>query len=607
MNPIALSLFGFDLRWYAIAWMLGIFGVWSFSTYLLRTPSLWSDECGVIRPRHLNGLVPWLALGLILGAHATYILIYADKEFSFERLIDLRVGGMTSHGSLLGAAVAVFFYGVIKKLPVLVLSDVLALGAPLGIFVIRVANFANGDIQGKFVEFAGYSFGLRHPVALYEAALEGLLIFVLLLLLLRKRILHYPGLATGVFVLAYTSIRAFLEPLRDGLVSTNSKAWFAVLTLAFAAIGLLLMWASIQILPRLKNSSNLRSSYAGDSGWWSGFTKLVFVAALSAVLPGEFESADSPNPVEVYPLSIQLTNPGGDPAKCPCENSRGAYILNSSSAAYRGSWTIRIKDRISGEYFPDATGNDLIQPGTTNRYFIGCTIYSPNLFCRFSGEHSLNRWGKETVTPADKVALYGSTSSPSIATCVNRCSDPNGECLRLGVRFYKGIAPLSEMITQADVSGGSVAKKEILARYGVTEDFDQCKRGDITRENDKYINEGNSPGKLCTIPSEDLPSNVLAALGLPNNPSSPTKMFTVLPGRIEAVRGAAIRSLSASEVTIFDQSLQAPFLTFDGASGKEFTAGFGGPVLASARIAISGLPKQTVVATANGCIAVDER
>jgi hypothetical protein len=99
---------------------------------------------------------------------------------------------------------------------------------------------------------------------------------------------------------------------------------------------------------------------------------------------------------------------------------------------------------------------------------------------------------------------------------------------------------------------------------------------------------------------------MLQALGLEEHPASPTKMVTSLPGRVEATKGGNLKALSATEVTIFEKSLVAPTIVFDGASGDSLTNLFGGPVLASARIAIPSLPKQTVVATGNGCIAVDE-
>src|SRR5262249_33934113 len=198
--------------------------------------------------------------------------------------------------------------------------------------------------------------------------------------------------------------------------------------------------------------------------------------------------------------------------------------------------------------------------------------------------------------------------SPSIATCTAWCTDPNnpnsGDCLALGVRYYKGIAPISEMVSQAHSGNGTVTKSDLIKRYGVTPDYDKCDRGDITTQNGKFVNEGKT--EACLIPSEDLPKNLTDALALPPAPATPLKLFTVLPSRVEATLGADVASLNATRTTIFENNPTAPYLVFDGAGGSQLTKAFGGVVLGSAHIESPNLPKRTIVATSNGCLAVDE-
>jgi len=152
---------------------------------------------------------------------------------------------------------------------------------------------------------------------------------------------------------------------------------------------------------------------------------------------------------------------------------------------------------------------------------------------------------------------------------------------------------------------GTVRKADILAQYNAKESDDKCGRGDIARINGQLVNEGAT--EACTISSEKLPQNIAERLKLSAKAEEEaTAMVTVLPKKVVAEPALDVRALSATQVLSFPSIETAPVVTFTGAGAKELATGFGGAVLGSAEISQPNLPKQVVLATENGCIAVDE-
>lgn len=317
-----------------------------------------------------------------------------------------------------------------------------------------------------------------------------------------------------------------------------------------------------------------------------------------------------PNVPSAFPGHINLTNPNSD-SNCTCANSQGAYASQTSGQSYHLYWEILAEDTSSGQVLAPAYGDQIIGP--TQNLFLGCTIYAPTdtPTCRFQANYTLLHTTAVMTSSNPNSAIYGVVDSPSIKSCISWCTnqnDPNsGRCLPLGTRFFNGIAPIASMISTLPSGGGTIKKADVLNAYGKSASDDKCNRGDVTVQNGIVTNDGST--EACTISSEDLPpatSDRLRKLGVPIDSPSSTKQYTVLPQHLEATIGPAVPSLSASSTLIFNNDSNAAYTTFDGPVGSQLTSLYGGPVQAAARVSVSGFPNRTIVATGNGCIAVDE-
>lgn len=230
LDPIALgpvSVFGlFDLviRWYSLAYLAGIFlGYW-YMLRLIRQPG------APLARRHADDLVFWAALGVILGGRLGYVLFYRpgfyfDNPLEIFKLWD---GGMSFHGGVIGTSLGIIYLSWKEKLNWLRVHDYVACVVPIGLFTGRLANFVNAELWGaptslpwavRFPEVIGGVVALgppRHPSQLYEALLEGLVLFAILAILFWKtRARYQPGLLVGAFVLGYGVFRFAVEFVRE--------------------------------------------------------------------------------------------------------------------------------------------------------------------------------------------------------------------------------------------------------------------------------------------------------------------------------------------------------------------------------------------------------
>jgi len=224
LSPVALDLGFFQLRWYSLAYLAGIFlGYW----YLLR---LIRQPGAPMARRHADDLVFYAALGVILGGRIGYILFYnLDKylENPFE-MVKLWDGGMSFHGGVVGTSLGIIYLAWKHKLNWLRLHDYVACVVPIGLFFGRLANFVNGELWGapthvpwavRFPEVVGGMVVLgppRHPSQLYEAALEGLALFAILFVMFWKTRARYePGKLVGAFLFFYGIFRFGVEFIRE--------------------------------------------------------------------------------------------------------------------------------------------------------------------------------------------------------------------------------------------------------------------------------------------------------------------------------------------------------------------------------------------------------
>jgi phosphatidylglycerol:prolipoprotein diacylglycerol transferase len=225
LSPVALDLGFFELRWYSLAYLAGIFiGYW----YLLR---LLKEPGAPMARRHADDLVFYAALGIILGGRIGYVLFY-NLGYYLQNPVDILKlwdGGMSFHGGVIGTTLGILYLARKEKLPWLRIHDYVACCVPFGLFFGRLANFVNHELWGaetsvpwavRFPEIAATGETIlgppRHPTQLYEAGLEGLLLFAILWWMFWKTQARYePGKLVGAFIFFYGLFRFAVEFVRE--------------------------------------------------------------------------------------------------------------------------------------------------------------------------------------------------------------------------------------------------------------------------------------------------------------------------------------------------------------------------------------------------------
>jgi phosphatidylglycerol:prolipoprotein diacylglycerol transferase len=224
LSPVALDLGFFELRWYSLAYLAGIIVGYLYLMRLLREPG------APMAKRHADDLVTVAALGVILGGRFGYVLFYnlpyyLDHPIEILKLWD---GGMSFHGGVIGTSLGLLYLARKEKLPWLRIHDYVACCVPFGLFFGRLANFVNHELWGaptnvpwavRFPEAAGGLMVLgppRHPTQIYEALLEGLILFAILWWMFWKTDSRYqPGKLVGAFIFFYGIFRFALEFVRE--------------------------------------------------------------------------------------------------------------------------------------------------------------------------------------------------------------------------------------------------------------------------------------------------------------------------------------------------------------------------------------------------------
>ena len=216
-NTFAVQFGGVGVRWYAIAYLVGLLAGW----YLLRREA--SHIGSPLRPETVDILLNYVLFGVIIGGRLGYILFYNSAYYLAHPLSMLRIweGGMAFHGALIGVAIAVLIMAKRHYVPFFVLTDRVALVVPIGLFFGRLSNFINGELYGRVTTlpwamvFPKSDGQPRHPSQLYEAGLEGLLLGVIMLVLWRRGWLQQHGRITGVLLAGYGVARSLIEFVRE--------------------------------------------------------------------------------------------------------------------------------------------------------------------------------------------------------------------------------------------------------------------------------------------------------------------------------------------------------------------------------------------------------
>ncbi len=218
IDPILLQIGPLAVRWYSLAYIGGLLFAWRFMLRLgSRTPDVASRE-------DIDDFLIWATLGVVLGGRIGYVLFY-NFDFYADNpgaILQIWRGGMSFHGGVLGVIVSGLVFVKRRGISPLRFADIVACATPIGLFLGRVANFINGELFGRVSDvpwamvFPRGGPEPRHPSQLYEAALEGLVLFVVLAVLAnRDSIRNRPGLLTGVFLTGYAIARAIVELFRQ--------------------------------------------------------------------------------------------------------------------------------------------------------------------------------------------------------------------------------------------------------------------------------------------------------------------------------------------------------------------------------------------------------
>jgi len=230
---IDLGGFSFALRWYALAYIVGILAGWRLAVIAVQQHRLWPGDVSPMKPTDVEDLITNVILGILIGGRLGFVLFYQPGYYLANPLEIPMIwqGGMSFHGGMLGVALGGLLFAWRRGVPILSVGDVMALGTPIGLLLGRIANFINAELWGRPTDLPwGVIFpgqraqecpgvdGLcaRHPSQLYEAGLEGLvLLAVLAWLVFGRRWLKTPGAVTGVFLAGYGLARMVVELFRQ--------------------------------------------------------------------------------------------------------------------------------------------------------------------------------------------------------------------------------------------------------------------------------------------------------------------------------------------------------------------------------------------------------
>ena len=216
INPTAFSIFGIDIQWYGLAYATGLFLGLVYAKSIVKNKN-------TVQASVLDDLLFWVAFGTIIGGRLGYVIFY-DFNFYVENLsriiLDIRKGGMSFHGGLLGVIFSTFIFCKRKKLDFLKLMDVISCTVPIGIFFGRITNFINSELWGKptslpwGIVFPNGGDAPRHPSQVYEACLEGIVLFLILNYFYKKKF-GIEGYCSSLFLMLYGIFRIIVEFIRE--------------------------------------------------------------------------------------------------------------------------------------------------------------------------------------------------------------------------------------------------------------------------------------------------------------------------------------------------------------------------------------------------------
>ena len=250
-DPVAFQIMSFEIRWYSLAYILGIVIGWTLCKKVFIKNLDISEK--------FDDYITYLIIGIILGGRLGYVIFYNFSYYS-ENILDIFKiwqGGMSFHGGLLGVIASSYIFAKKNNQNIFSYLDQVSLVAPIGIFFGRLANFINSELYGTttdvpwsviFIKVDNLS---RHPSQLYEAILEGIILFLILIYFINKNYLKKSGLISGLFLIFYSLFRFFVEFFRV----PDEQIGYLILNLTMGQIISLIFAATGMILFFLKNEN----------------------------------------------------------------------------------------------------------------------------------------------------------------------------------------------------------------------------------------------------------------------------------------------------------------------------------------------------------------
>ena len=222
-DPVFIDLGLIQIRWYSLAYIIGIILGWMYAIKIIKI-MINKHKFELIKPAMFDDLIIYLILGIIFGGRLGYAIFYNFEYYSqnFYEILKIWKGGMSFHGGLIGVIIASIIFAKIKRINFLNFTDIIACAAPIGLLLGRIANFINGELYGKIstlpwaVIFPDVDNIARHPSQIYEAILEGIVLFILInFFALKKKLLLKTGYTSGLFLILYSILRIFSESFRE--------------------------------------------------------------------------------------------------------------------------------------------------------------------------------------------------------------------------------------------------------------------------------------------------------------------------------------------------------------------------------------------------------
>jgi len=223
-DPILVD-FGFiEIRWYSLSYIIGIILGWVYAIKIIKICKKEKYKEKYFEEDQFDDFIIYLILGIIIGGRLGYIIFYNFEYYLNQpiEIFEIWKGGMSFHGGLIGVIIAIFIFSKIKRTSFFMLSDIIACVAPISLFLGRIANFINGELYGKISNLPwaivfpqGGNVG-RHPSQIYEALLEGIILFLIVnFFAIKKRLIVKTGYASAAFLIFYSIFRIFAEIFRE--------------------------------------------------------------------------------------------------------------------------------------------------------------------------------------------------------------------------------------------------------------------------------------------------------------------------------------------------------------------------------------------------------